>query len=292
MTSAPEFTLGQPSITPRWTRGLVLGGFMERGAVQPVVGEWLISLNATEQAAFWTAYEVARAAVRGLGPTDLVMGVVSEPTAETAGRGGRLLGLPEVVNAFPGLELSFGEVNLAKVIPLQNNVRTVAQTIPGDPEGLAAYCLPEPTNTPAEVSFTMNPLGGSYATFLSDVPYGGGLIPTVEAGRLSFAPPRHINLLQVAEFSGRWYLRNGTNRAVALLRAGLSTAPALLVKGGGLPQLQLGGPGIFPLTALAGQARPPLLGDFTGPAAVEYKSRDRRYGTLVRFEMAPLNPGR
>lgn len=83
--------------------------------------------------------------------------------------------------------------------------------------------------------------------FLSSCPHlGASAQPIIEVDpsgrRLVVRPPRHANLTQIVQLNGRLYCRNGHNRIVAALRAGVMEIPALVIQGI-LPQdVSLAGP--------------------------------------------------
>jgi hypothetical protein len=67
--------------------------------------------------------------------------------------------------------------------------------------------------------------------------------------------------LEVAEYRGRWFLRDGYHRAYRLLRSGITLMPSVIVHAGTLAELGPVQPWFFDEDALFG-VRPPLVSDF------------------------------
>lgn len=66
---------------------------------------------------------------------------------------------------------------------------------------------------------------------------------------------------EVAEYRGRWFLRDGYHRAFGLMHAGIPQVPAVIVHARTLAELGPTQPWFFPESVLF-SARPPLLRDF------------------------------
>jgi hypothetical protein len=84
---------------------------------------------------------------------------------------------------------------------------------------------------------------------------------------------------EVAEFGGRWFLRDGYHRAYRLLRAGIMLFPAVLVRARSLTELGPVQPWFFPEETLFA-SRPPRVLDFLDDdLTIEY-TRPRLLKTL------------
>jgi len=95
---------------------------------------------------------------------------------------------------------------------------------------------------------------------------GGPLRFTVD---LTFGSP----FVQVAEFEGRMFLRNGYHRVVGLLAQGVSHAPVIVLQCADYTQTGAGGPGFFARHVLMGD-KPPLLRHYLSPFAIEFNAAD------------------
>jgi hypothetical protein len=67
--------------------------------------------------------------------------------------------------------------------------------------------------------------------------------------------------LEVGQYGGRWFLRDGYHRAYCLLQSGVFTMPAVIVRAKTLEELGADQPWFFPKSVLF-SARPPLMTDF------------------------------
>lgn len=108
------------------------------------------------------------------------------------------------------------------------------------------------------------------------------------SGTVKLGPPKHLNLIQVAHCQGRYFLFNGYHRVVDALAAGIAELPALVVEVLNPLELQLPGNGLFNALFILGSPRPPLLSDFSTPAAMDVRVRERRYGVLIDLTVKPL----
>jgi hypothetical protein len=134
-----------------------------------------------------------------------------------------LAGITVPVVARTPLRASFDEARNAWVIVSSNrNLRLIGR-----------FTAPVPGS----------PLGGA-----SGDPPGFGFVVTVVP-----------SYLQVAEFRGRYILRDGYHRALGLLTAGIRTVPALVCSVAAIEQLSV--PGALPQEAYMGD-RPPVLADY------------------------------
>jgi hypothetical protein len=82
---------------------------------------------------------------------------------------------------------------------------------------------------------------------------------------LTFGSP----FFQVAEFGGRFFLKNGYHRAYGLLSAGITSVPAVLVHCRNYADTGATGPGFFAEHLMVG-AKPPLMSHYFSPFAVEF----------------------
>ena len=84
---------------------------------------------------------------------------------------------------------------------------------------------------------------------------------------------------EVAEYAGRWFLRDGYHRAFALLRGEVFHVPAVVVRARTLAELGAIGPQFFPEPILLSQ-HPPLVTDFLDEALTVTYERPRTVKTL------------
>ncbi len=95
--------------------------------------------------------------------------------------------------------------------------------------------------------------------------------------------------LEVAEYRGRWFLRDGYHRAARLLEAGVLRVPAVIVRARSLAELGAVGSQFFGEEVLFGE-RPPRVSDFLDPALTVDYERPATVTTLrVRMEEFVMN---
>lgn len=266
----------------------VLAGFMDEAHFMGFAQEHLSSLNAEARAALFELASQARAAVGPLPPhLDFATEVRPLDPAVQA-----RFERDEIFASTMQTPHRFAWVRLESLVALQVFVNSQEEDIPHDEEGLINYALPDEWSVPAEITF-IPPLGPIYIT--SSSPHLAGLTVRTEAerGRIVIEPPKHINLIQVMSFAGRYYLRNGYHRVVGALAAGVTELPALVVDAlqpaeVELPQLGPAGFGVIHSMSLA---RPPLVSDFNGAGAIRMEMREKRYGASVALQISPLNIG-
>jgi hypothetical protein len=142
---------------------------------------------------------------------------------------------------------------------------------------------------PAEISVTP-PMGPIHIVTSSPMLQGLAMELDAKHGRVILSPPPHVNLVQVAEFQGRHYLRNGYHRVYDAVSAGVKELPALVVPVINPAELELGGTA-FGAGYVAGRPRPPLVADLCMPAAIDIDMRERRYGVTINLDVKPFNIG-
>jgi hypothetical protein len=97
---------------------------------------------------------------------------------------------------------------------------------------------------------------------------------------ISFGSP----FVQVAEYNGRWFVRDGYHRCFGLLRQGITRIPCVFVKPRSFAELGAAAPGFFPYEVLFGD-RPPYLRDFLDDSvAVTAKQTAQRRAIRIRAE--------
>jgi hypothetical protein len=85
-------------------------------------------------------------------------------------------------------------------------------------------------------------------------------IPPIKVLAIQYFIAINPSFMQVVHFNDHWFLRDGYHRAAALLRAGITTCPCLIVNASDLSQLGIPDNPV-PFDVLFG-SRPPMLTDF------------------------------
>jgi len=173
----------------------------------------------------------------------------------------------DIQAAFPGASWRPQYVDLGKVIVLQKMVvsdgldKLVTGIAKGSPE-LLELCLPA-QQPPFPIDLTAD-ADGRGATLTSLNPnlrvqqVQGSLGPT--GGSITFIVGPGSPYVTVVELGGRFLLRDGHHRAVALMAAGVTSAPVVVVTGTSYADAAMV-PGLFGPGVTLG-VRPPMVTDF------------------------------
>ncbi len=225
---------------------------------------------------FWADYAAARAAIATLQPLPGPMPALAPLPSGAAGHVAALEASDAFQENFGGLAYAFAEVPLDRLIPVQTFVNVTPALPPPSQtnyQELLDYCLPLDASVPTDIIQTA---GG--IRFLSNR-YGLGTSHVrrrLVQGKviLSF---EHPNLLQVQQFAGYLIVSNGTHRVYELVRAGFTSAPAIVISRAFIDEVEgLDVPGMWSKGFIFTQprpqhwgVRPPLITDFLSPVAVE-----------------------
>jgi hypothetical protein len=266
-----------------------LAGFMDDQHFRAFAQEYILSLSKRQQSALLREADKARQEIAKLSPHPDFM-AESRPLQATA--------YAEIVKdktfnaVFGSASYRFAWVKLNNLVALQVFVNAQEENVPSKESELIEFALPNDWNVPAEISF-IPPLGPIY--IVSSSPQMAGLHVRLDdkKAQIIIAPPSHINLVQVMQFNGRYYLRNGYHRVVGALAAGITELPALVVDATQPADVELGNIGAagFSVTHSMFLAHPPLVSDFNGTGTVEISMREKRYGASVSLQISPVNIG-
>jgi hypothetical protein len=203
---------------------------------------------------------------------------------ELRARGAAFSQRPDVIAAFQSMEWRVGMADLSQVLSYQKVVveedaiaRVDAAIQAHDLQGVFSFCLPDPAGPEAlqgamdadqkGITFSsLNPnlrvagLAGSQI----DVAIAPGQ-PTMKHQFIGFVINFGAPFVQVAEYNGRWFVRDGYHRCFGLLRRGIAKIPCVSVRARSFAELGAANPGFFPYEILFGE-RPPFLRDFLDDA--------------------------
>lgn len=185
---------------------------------------------------------------------------------------------PDIQATFAGLQWRPAMVNLKKVLSYQQVINTdgleeritLARTSSNE---LLNLCLPaEPTLTASAVALDPDQHGVTISSLNPNLRLHPGFkVDEVQVSVAPSVPPRSMlqvsflveanrSYLQVVHFQNRYFLRDGYHRGAALLRAGISIVPCLLIEARNLGELGLQ-PGLFAPEIIFSD-HPPKLADF------------------------------
>jgi hypothetical protein len=186
---------------------------------------------------------------------------------------------PEIASALQGLDWSLGMVDLRQVLSFQKMVaeeqaleRANSVKI-GDLGQLFSFCLPDPES---EITLTgaldHNQRGITLSSLNPNLRVGGQLSFDIDVAVVPGSPGRKervvgftvnfgAKFVQIAEYQGRWFVRDGYHRTYGLLRRGIQQIPAVFIRARSFQELGAAQPGFFPYEVLFSE-RPPFLTDF------------------------------
>jgi len=199
---------------------------------------------------------------------------------------------PDIQTAFGDFVWTVSYVNLSTVLSFQKIVvlegidERVAGVRLDDPASLFAFCLPGP-GTPVAMTATLD-LDQRGVTFSSLNPnLRVGQIDLQGGGRIAFQVALGPSFLQIVEYRNRWFIRDGYHRAYALLRAGQTEVPCILIRARNFAETGAGAPVFFRYEVLYAD-RPPYVKDFLDDA-VSVTAAQRATRKVVRFKAEEFN---
>lgn len=194
-----------------------------------------------------------------------------------------------------GLEWSLGVVDLRHLLAFQRRLIF-------DPE-YPQPAAPASDAWPALTAFTFGPPVSTAFTTLSSTSTKlafQSANPNMQLRPAAAGTPGPFELhggspfFEVAEYRGRWFLRDGYHRAEYLLRSGVTQVPAVVIRARTLAELGPIAPWFFSEQILFGP-HPPYVSDFLDAQLTQQYTRPRLLKTLhvtieESFEPAAPNP--
>src|ERR1700687_4245919 len=283
-----------PSAAPRgsiqktFVDARVLSGFTDDGHFEILTKEYLDTLSLQEKLKVQTDAIATRTFVSTLPPmpqnSSIIIRDIVNPHIDA------IRNDPLFSQSFGRFPLRFSYVDPASIIALQAWIEPRSDSLPSTEDALLEFALPRKWDVPAEVSF-IPPTGP--IQILSSNPTLQGLAIELDqtVGKVILGAPKHLNLVQIANFNGRYYLRNGYHRVADAIAAHVKEIPALVIDAFNPNDVALPGNSAFNIGYVMNLPRPPLVGDFHTNAALTTKIRERRYGVIVNFDIKPINIG-
>jgi hypothetical protein len=211
---------------------------------------------------------------------------------------------PDVQTAFQGLDWDVKVVDLQhvlsfqKVVVLENIEERVSGLKPDDMENLFSFCLPDASSSELpEPFFDTDPTGVVTGVTISSrnpnlrVIGLANIKQEISPGHTVVGYGFCINMgwpfIQVAEFHGRQFVRDGYHRCYGLMSVGIDKIPCLYIKAKTASQIGADGAGFIKYDVLFSD-RPPFLKDFaddTLSATVEHPAIRR----VVRIAATAFN---
>lgn len=275
------------SVQKTFVPAKILSGFTDANHFQLLTGEFLNTLSSTDRTDVLSEADATRAFAGSLPPLPPQSVIVRDIAGAHV----------DAIRADPLFAQIYGQrphrfcyINPSGVLALQAWVEPRADNVPSTEDELLEFALPRKWDVPAEVSF-ISPVGPIQILSSNPGLQGLAIELDVAAGKVMLGAPKHLNLVQVVSFQGRYFLRNGYHRVFDAVSAGLQELPALVVDAFTPNDVALAGNTTFNLGHVLGLARPPLVADFNTPAALTTSVRERRYGVIVSLDIKQLNIG-
>lgn len=265
----------------------ILSGFTDPGHFGLLAGEYLATLDDPARAQVLAEADASRTFVSQLPPFQPPVTIVRDiaGTHVDAIRADQLF-----QQSFSQRPHRFCYVNPSGIIALQAWIEPRADRVPTTEAELLEFALPRRWDVPAEISF-IQPSGP--IQILSSNPGLQGLAIELDqaTSKVMLGAPKHLNLVQLVHFQGRFYLRNGYHRVADALAAGIQEFPAIVVEAFSPTEIALLGNVTFNIGYVMNRPRPPLVQDFHTAASITTKVRERRYGVIVTLDVKPINIG-
>lgn len=190
-------------------------------------------------------------------------------------------------------------IELAKLRCFQQNlnmeyVQDLVERVPNqtDLEAVLRFCLPLMSERPkTEIPIGFNPTTNTYTIVSENLDFRilgtvGGEAQDPNGTKRPFVGFLYgfgLPQLSVAEYRGAYVIKNGYHRAYALLEAGHTRAPVLLVHAASYAAVGGAIPGFLPADLVL-SSKPAVLPDFRTPAAVDVPRRRMRIVISVHGE--------
>jgi hypothetical protein len=191
-----------------------------------------------------------------------------------------------------GLDWTTGIVDLRRLLAFQRRLifddRFAGLKGPAPDDWLALVALA--FGPPVPVAYRMLSSNQSELLLQSENP-NLQIRTSIECNRHPFQLHGGSPFFEVAEFEGRWFLRDGYHRAYRLLRAGVMHSPAVIIKARTLGELGPVQPWFFSKETLFSKT-PPLVTDFLHDDLTIDYTRPRLLKTLRVIIEECVEPGR
>ena len=233
---------------------------IQLGACMPLADE-----NTTAQGESWAnALEHLQSREEYALPTPTL-----EPLPEDLrARGEVFLQRADLAVHFNGWEWTVGTANLDNVLTFQkigseDAVERVSTIDVGDPQALFSLCLPDPGGT-AELPGTVDNdrKGIAFSSANPNLRVMAAMAAAIDGQPFyGFTIGFGLPFVQVVEYQGRWFIRDGYHRCYGLLRRGVRRIPCLFIRARDTQQFGGDNPHFFRWETIFGP-RPPFLRDF------------------------------
>jgi len=252
-------------------RGLI--GYLPRDdAIAALQGGTIIAGSSPPESLL-AQWRRAKKAVESRAPVKIESPVVETPPEATAAvEAARRR--PDLLAAFAPhkwrvvfVDLSKPVLSYQRIVLVEDAVERVSNADPGNVSTLFDVCLPEGQTVemeggfdPGQNAFTTTSLNPNLrvAGFAAVDAVG----PRGEPNKVfGFTLSLGSSFLQLAEYKGRWMVRDGYHRIYGLLKRGIHSIPCVVIEAQSFEETGAARPGFFGYELLYSE-RPPLVADF------------------------------
>lgn len=211
----------------------------------------------------------------------------------------------DVQNGLHGLDWDLGVVDLTnvlsfqKVVNLEQTEERVANTAPDDWGSLFSLCLPD-VRAPQDLATLVDPDGKALTLSSMDpnLRVAGSAIQEINVAMAAGQPGQNMKFLgfpvtfgtpfvQIAEYQGRRFVRDGYHRCYGLLQKGISRIPCVFARARTFQETGDTGPTFFSQDIMLSD-RPPFLKDFLDDA-VSVATQKRATRKVIRVQAQEFN---
>ncbi len=262
-------------------------------------------------------WETARKANNARPAFQAPAAVLEDLPEELRERGAAFSQRPDVIGAFQSMDWKVGMADLSRVLSYQKVVveehameRVDAAIQANELQSIFSFCLPDPVGPEALQGAMADQKGITFSSLNPNLRVAGlagsqidvAIAPgqaTTKQQFIGFVINFGAPFVQVAEYSGRWFVRDGYHRCFGLLRRGITKIPCVFVRARSFAELGAANPAFFPYEVLfseRGSRRPRSLNEARGwgwPAAASpFRAAvpARPYGTWFHFSGLSRGP--
>jgi hypothetical protein len=224
-------------------------------------------------------WEAARQCVQSRQEYNLAGPTLEALPQELQERGQAFLQRPEIAASFQGWDISVGLADLHNILSFQKVITSDATDRAlgvdvMDPVALFSFCLPEAgAAVEFPVSIDNDYKGFSVASANPNIRVNQGQIANIQGQQFfGFNIGFGSTFVQVVEYQGRCFIRDGYHRCYGLLRRGVEKIPCFFIRARDAREFGGISPSFFRGEIIFGP-RPPFLRDFLNDEVAETATR-------------------
>jgi hypothetical protein len=271
---------------PGLGRRRILWSFMDANHIRQVAPEVGATFDPSEREAFLQKHAAAAQRAADLPPRSLIPQHPAILDEHEQSWIEKVSQTPLFRQVFGMQRLSFGKLPIESLTTYQPFLDPLHVPVPETDREILEWCLPLDFQTSGAVGAAPGRDGLPRVILSTDDP-GSQLAVDVGPDGVKLALRPRANWVQVVAVEGRYVLRNGYHRAVALAAAGATHIAAIIVEAPALEMVVPPEPCWFAAQYLRSTGRPPFVGDFLEPdLTLEFDRVRQRRVVEVRLDVA------